>query len=438
MNAAQRTSSIALIALLLCSSGASAQAQTPLPSTFFGIGVIEPSTAHFPTVPFGALRLWTSEVGWALIETAPNHYDWTKLDFYLSEAKTHNKELLYTFGQVPSWAVPPADSMNPSAFGNTGAASPPADVGSGDATFKAFVTAVVQHSLASTTGKIKYYELWNEPDLMGTWQGTASQLVTMGRDAYTIIHALDPNALVIGPSPSTSNQYGVHFLPAYYAAGGAPYQDIVGCHAYMFTNGVFSQQADELPGGIRVSISSLKTLMASYGISSKPIVYTEGCPGNTNSGMSDLLKVAYIGQEYVLMWAAGVAAYFWYQWDNTAWGTMWTTTGGINAVGIAYTQLYDWMVGSTHAASPCSQASDSTWTCELTLANGSAALIMWNPNGSKTIATTFSTYQTLDNANVNTVSAGGTVTIDTKPILLSGVNVTMRPIAPKNLTAVVH
>jgi hypothetical protein len=63
---------------------------------------------------------------------------------------------------------------------------------------------------------------------------------------------------------------------------------------------------------------------------------------------------------------------------------------------------------------------------------------MWNPNGAKTVATTFLTYRTLDNANVNAVSAAGTVVVDTKPILLSGGNVTLRPIAPRNLTAVVH
>jgi hypothetical protein len=94
------------------------------------------------------------------------------------------------------------------------------DLDSGDNIWKEFVTAVVKHSLSAPELHIAYYEMWNEPDLSRNWTGTPTQLAKMVEDAYAIIHALDPNAKVIGPTPSTANQYGVHFLPDYYAAGG--------------------------------------------------------------------------------------------------------------------------------------------------------------------------------------------------------------------------
>src|SRR5262249_18514920 len=144
-------------------------------------------------------------------------------------AATQQKDVLYTFGRTPQWA-----SMRPTeacAQGNVGCAAPPADVDSGDATFKAFVTALVKHSLASPTARIKYYEVWNEANGTKYWTGTFPQLAKMANDAYSIIHSLDPDALVVGPAPTGSNT--VQWLSSYYAAGATHAQDIVALHTYL-------------------------------------------------------------------------------------------------------------------------------------------------------------------------------------------------------------
>src|SRR5262249_29249125 len=158
---------------------------------------------------------------------------WTEL------ASSRGKDAMYTFGRVPHWAGP-AQNLAPS------------DVATGDAQWKEFVTALVKHSLASPEHYISFYEMWNEPDLTSNWVGTPAEMVTMAKDAYAIIHALDPKAKLVGPSPGTvglaslANQFGVHYLPAYYAAGGATAQDIVGLHAYLYTGRNFSTS----PAGI--------------------------------------------------------------------------------------------------------------------------------------------------------------------------------------------
>ena len=297
-----------------------------LPVTFFGQSISAIQASHFPTVPFGGIRMWDTNTSWDQIETSSGTYTWTELDAWLLSASGHGKDSMYTFGRVPHWASMRPNEACPYDPADEGCAAPPADVDSGDNTWKAFVTAVVRHSLSSPELHISYYEMWNEPDLKRNWTGTPAQLVTMAKDAYAIIHSLDPNAKLIGPSPSTANQFGVHFLPNYYAAGGATAQDIVGLHAYLYTGGSFSTS----PAAITTSISQLRALMSKYNITSKPIWFTEGnWNADNTSPLTEAQKAAYLGQEYMLMWSTdAVSRYYWYSWDSTI-GTLWTPSNGL-------------------------------------------------------------------------------------------------------------
>jgi fibronectin type 3 domain-containing protein len=389
-----------------------------LPSTFFDLSVSAIQASHFPSVAFGGVRLWDTNTSWAQIETSSGTYDWTLLDEWITEASSHGKDVMYTFGRVPHWAsMRPSEACpyNPSL---EGCAAPPSDIDSGDNAWKAYVTAVVEHSLSSPELHIAYYEMWNEPDLKRNWTGTPAQLVKLATDAYSIIHQLDPNAKLIGPTPSTANQWGVHFLPAYFAAGGATPLDIVGCHAYLYTDGNFSTS----PAGITTSISQLQALMSKYNISGKPIWFTEGNwnPDVTNS-LTEAQKAAYLAQEYMIMWSSGaVSRYYWYSWDSPV-GTLWTPSDGLNPAGTAYNLLTHWLVGSTHSTNPCSEASDGTWTCALTLSTGYPAEIIWNPSASKTMAVdaSFATYETLSNSTVHSI-ANHEAAIGALPVLIVG------------------
>src|SRR5262249_29120557 len=143
-------------------------------------------------------------------------------------AGREGKTVLLTFGRTPQWL-----SSNPTqicAHGYTGCAAPPTDVDSGDTTWKNFVTAVVKRSLSNST-RVKYYQVWNEPNDIKTWSATYQQLATMAKDAYNIIHTLDSNALVIGPAPTGSNT--VEWLQNYYNAGALHAQDVVALHTYI-------------------------------------------------------------------------------------------------------------------------------------------------------------------------------------------------------------
>jgi len=196
-------------------------------------------------------------------------------------------------------------------------------------------------------------------------------------------------------------------------------QDFVGMHAYLYDGGNFSSS----PAGITLTISELEALMTTYGISDKSIWFTEGNWGyGNNTSMTGSQKAAYVAQEYLLMWSSGkVARYYWYAWDNTALGTLWDSTTGINTAGVAYGRLTDWLVGSVHQDQPCSESADGTWTCNLTLASGYPGEIIWNASAAKTITVSaaYATYETLADSTVHSI-VGNKVAIGNEPVLLVG------------------
>jgi hypothetical protein len=387
-----------------------------LPPAFFGQNLstdILYTPSHYPSVSFGALRLWDTSTHWMDIETSEGTYDWTTLDRWLALAQNEGKDVLYTFGKTPKWAsLRPNEPCLPAPL--TGCSAPPSDVDSGDNLWKAFVTALVQHSLSSPTAHITHYEIWNEPD-RGFWTGTYAQMVTMAKDAYAVIHALDPSALVLGPSPSSCCTDGFTWLQNYYAAGGAGLnaQDIVAYHAYP------SALLPE-PTALPESIDTIRGLMSQYGIADEPLWFTEGSwDGSGQTSLTSEQQVAYLAQQYLFVWAKGAERYYWFSWDSSTYGTLWQPTTGILPPGTAYGLLYNWLVGSVHPTPACSQDTQDTWTCNLTLANGDAAEIVWNPNTAQSFTTgpIFTTYQTLDDSVVHSI-VGNTVTIGNKPILL--------------------
>jgi hypothetical protein len=418
--------------ILLLLWGARAEAQTQVQSTLFGFSM-SPATignlSLYPSVPFGSMRVTGSGVDWPSIEPSNGTFSFTSLDQWLSLVQSHSENAMLTLGRTPSWA------------GAT-VKSPPTDVGSGDNFWKAYVTATVNHILASSTGKIHYYEIWNEADI--GWTGTYAQMVTMATDAYTIIHTLDPTAKVLTPSISSccGSGNGYTWMSGYLAAGGAATtaQDIVAIHAYPAGTEYLE------PTGLSAEIDTIRSLMTTNGIGSEPIWFTEGAwNGSRQTTKTNDQQVAWMAQQYLFMMNKGIARYEWFQWDNQTFGTMYIpSTATVKPVGVAYGLLYNWLVGNR--VSPCSQVGPSTlalWSCNLTLASGQPAQILFltgqNIDTTTTetaSAGTFNHYLTLDDATVKNVS-GGSVTVSSKPIMLTTQSQT-RPNPPTSVTAVPH
>jgi len=170
-----------------------------IPMTFFGLHIDWVNTP-WPNTAFGAQRFWDRDPRWAQINTAPGVFDWTTMDARVNTTLANHVDILFDLARTPVWAQ--CASSNPKCGsgkatwlctynlpgqGGLGQCFPPADInvdGTGsNQHWIDWVTAVASRY----KGRIRYYEIWNEPTAPIMWQGTDPQLVRMAQDARCIV-----------------------------------------------------------------------------------------------------------------------------------------------------------------------------------------------------------------------------------------------------------
>jgi chitobiase/beta-hexosaminidase-like protein len=297
----------------------------------------------------------------------------------------------------------------------TGCAEAPVSLASWDQ----YVTALVNHVGAGT---IKYWELWNEVNTSPLWRGDPNTMVAMAADAKAIIKAVDPNAIILTPSttinfetPSECATYdprcGSNWMNNWLAAGGKNSVDGIAFHGY--------PSVGEAPEQIQGVVTLLQLAMNQNGVGSMPLIDTESSWGLNTDLPSQSAQVPFLTRHLLLEQSMGVQASFWYAYDNSAWGSLWSSSGGLNAVGVADQQIAKWIQGST-LTQPCAAtaADPTTFTCGYSRPNGYTALAVWNTAGTKSFSVPQGLVQYHDvSGNVDSVSSGS-VEISTSPILL--------------------
>lgn len=384
-----------------------------VPPSYFGM-VMHPSYTRngaelrgqsWPSVPFGAIRLWDTRTQWLYLSPSRGSYDWSLLDGYLNIAKQHNVDVLYTFGGTPEWA---STSTSSDCGYKPGACYPPRNIQDWDD----FVAALATHA----KGRIHAYELWNEANLPRFWSGGMSPLIQMGEHASRIIKSIDPEAMVLTPSFSSKavnlekrvdDMAGS--LDQFFTAGGGSYVDGVAIHGYV----------DLEPEGINRLVARIREVMASHGQSGKPLWDTEAS-WTANARLPDEEdQVAFLVRAYVLRWARGVERFYWYAWNDARSGTLSDPQSfRLHRAGAAYGEVYKWLVGAT-MTSACWTGNDSISRCELARPGGYVAQIVWDVSGSKDYLppAQFVQYRELDGRTVR-VAKGSSVPVGKKPILL--------------------
>jgi len=276
---------------------------------------------------------------------------------------------------------------------------------------KDFVTALMQHVGSE---KIKYIEIWNEPNNGLEWSGTIAQLVRMVKDVRSVAQSIDPNVLICSPPETGDGQSGIemNWLAEFLAAGGGDFVDIITFHGYVPSTN---------PENIVARIENTRAVMARYGQSGKPIFDTEGSWLARKGSPVD--EVAFTARHYLLQIAENIQKFYLYSFDLTSEGHLYDrTTKMLTPNAVAYKQFYAWTVGALPSA-PCS-TSGTIWSCDLKRANNYEALAVWD-DSSTCFACTTSTYdvpvkfkQYRDLAgNLNPIS-GSKVPIGPRPILL--------------------
>ena len=281
---------------------------------------------------------------------------------------------------------------------------------------------MVQHECTNGSCKIQSWEIWNEPNAQNFWRGTTQQLVRMTQDANAIIKGVNPDLLIVSPPPAGGGDptsTAASFLQGFLADGGGQYVDVIGFHGYLLPAQVEAGQVETVLSGL----AGLESARSAVGLTSKPVWDTEGSWGLSTNLPDPDLEAAFVARYYLLQ-ATYVQRFYWYAYDEGS-GTLYDHTSKmLLEPGMAYAQVYDWLVGATPSG-PCSN-SGSIYSCGFTRPGDYQALAVWDSaltcsNGvcqttSYTVPSGYQQYRDLA-GNVNQI-AGGSIQISVKPLLL--------------------
>jgi hypothetical protein len=342
--------------------------------SLFGMHIAEPFSNLWPE-GVASWRLWdtSSSAGlpfWPHLERHKGEWDFRTLDDCVQLAQEKGVDLIYVMGLTPKWAAARPDDSSP--YGDGPTPSEPKDLED----WRNYVRTVATRY----KGKIRYYEIWNEPNLKNFYTGTLDQMLVLAREAYTILKEVDPAIQVISPSVIAGDygwlvKGGAAWLDEYFSKGGDAYTDIVGAHFYQ-------QQHDLPPEAAIPQIQQIQAVMKKHGLEKKPLWNTETGFGDKGQNIffSEEDSAAYVARAYILNWALGIPRYYWYAWDNRNVVTILLVEKDgktLTAAGKAYGEVQKWLVGSRLEG--CDRDGDETWMCQLTKEGGDRAWIVWNP-----------------------------------------------------------
>lgn len=399
-----------------------------IPPSFFGIQSLPPGSNGGTTYPsvlsFGTYRLFNPDraMGWNSQNPANGSYNWSVLDAALANLYSHNitDGVVYTIAAVPSWASSKPTDTNCD-FLAPGGCDLPVDIasdGSGtDNTYITFIRALASHvndpTYLLTHAHIKYYEPWNEwyrNPILGTIyancgsgtgrcsiHATYAQMVRMTEDLRCAVtgtgtvdgspcaySAIDANARILTPS-SEGTSYGSGIFENFLHCDSSPYAgsgcttgdrgrnatDVLNFHLYV--SGLSAE--DVVTQGTR-----MKSVLSSADLAA-PLWSGEGGWLSDTTLSDPDLQAAFVARYYLLGWSTGLSTMMWYEFENPLYGTLCTPQLNctLNPAGIAYQQVYSWMVGN--ALSSCSPAG-TVYTCPIAKPDGTQMLAIWDTSQS--------------------------------------------------------
>ncbi len=350
-------------------------------------GLHDASMHAYGHLPFGSLRLWDAGVAWDDVETAPNVFDWSRLDAYVSAAQAHDVQVTLVLAMTPSFY---ADSPT----------KPPTDL----AMYARYVRAVMTR-YRDFNGRrgIAAYQVWNEGNVANFWTGTPQQLAQMTQVVDQVRDEVDPGATVVAPSFAIRMPYQRRWMSDYQ-------RQLVAGHPVWWNYDVNALSIYPKPQyGRRIGgpedamalVSMARHRLAEAGVPRHKLLWaTEINYGVTSGGVatgsarhiSQRRQVANVLRTYLLGAAHGLSRVFWYRYD---WGRL--PNGGtlgntlladpdnyarIRAAGIALHTAERWLRGrlvGTHGRRPCARSHHGTYQCKVRF-RGGVRTIYWNPH----------------------------------------------------------
>lgn len=189
---------------------------------------------------------------WQDIEPSKNNFNFDKYDFIVDLLSKENIRILGLLGYSASWA---GKTWN----------SPPTNL-------EDFVD-YVSNVISRYRDRVKYWEIWNEPDSRTYWQPqdemkTYTQLLRL---CYVAAKQIDPSCKILLGGMTSNGYYAINNI---YKNGGRDFFDIINIHPF-----VDPLNPKELKR-IKAIYNNLEKLKVRYKDEEKKIWFTEiGCPG---------------------------------------------------------------------------------------------------------------------------------------------------------------
>ena len=237
-------------------------------------------------------------IGWNGIEPQQGVYNTAEIQNYQNffAALPAGTKIDVDVEGTPPWA----------ASGSTDIRTPPVD----PADYAAFVNYLVN----AFGGRVTAWEIWNEEDSSGWWNGTPAQYVALLQAAYPAIKSADPKATVlVGGLTGNDGAY----LSQLYADGAKGSFDAVGVHTDTACN-ITAPSVFEFDAGTRtvnqyffLGFTSIHAVMVNAGDGDKPVYMTElgwsstsaECQtghwaGQKLAGVTEPTQAVYLSQAY--------------------------------------------------------------------------------------------------------------------------------------------
>ena len=198
------------------------------------------------------------DLGWASFEErgAGVLSPWyvTLSDSVVNAAQARGMEVLATVHTTPAWA-------------NGGQATnvPPSD----PAEFARFMRWAAEHF----RGRVRAWEIWNEPNQEAFWAGRdAARYTGLLKAAYPAVKAGDPGALVVIGGPAYND---TGWLQGAYGAGAKGSFDVMATHPYMAPADLPPETPDDGSIWTLSHVAAVRALMVANGDGNKEIWFTE-------------------------------------------------------------------------------------------------------------------------------------------------------------------